>query len=200
MLRERTSFCAKWPDRRTAGSLTRSGETRLSGLSSVDERCSSVKPGAPLVVGANDVPWRLLRVSCLEHYVARFLIIVPALIGFDVRRTQFPLSKRINVFAAKANEEMQFEKVHFARTRSLAAQLPFGADSGAVQESPHADRSTKRLKWRRCRSPNTTTWSRHYRRIEPISRSACPFCHGDCGAVGRSRMPIERTRRAKTSP
>jgi hypothetical protein len=26
--------------------------------------------------------------------------------------------------------------------------------------------------------------SRHSRRIEPISLSACPFCHGDRGAVG----------------
>src|SRR3981189_595684 len=34
---------------------------------------------------------------------------------------------------------------------------------------------------RRCRSPNTTTWSRHSRRIEPISRSAYAFCHGERG-------------------
>src|SRR5260370_15627328 len=44
-------------------------------------------------------------------------------------------------------------------------------------------------------SPNTTTWSRHSRRIEPISRSAYPFCHGERGDVGRSRMPIDRSRR-----
>src|SRR6202047_1441160 len=34
---------------------------------------------------------------------------------------------------------------------------------------------------RRCRSPNTTTWSRHSRRIEPISLSAYAFCHGERG-------------------
>ena len=39
--------------------------------------------------------------------------------------------------------------------------------------------------WRRCRSPYTTTWSRHSRRIEPIALSQYPFCHGDRGAVGR---------------
>src|SRR6476659_6582633 len=38
---------------------------------------------------------------------------------------------------------------------------------------------------RRCRSPNTTTWSKHSRRIEPIALSQYPFCHGDRGAVGR---------------
>ena len=38
------------------------------------------------------------------------------------------------------------------------------------------------------------------RRIEPISRSVCPFCHGERGAVGRSRMPMARSRRVKTSP
>ena len=26
------------------------------------------------------------------------------------------------------------------------------------------------------------------------------FCHGDRGAIGRSRMPIDRTRRVNTSP
>jgi len=45
-----------------------------------------------------------------------------------------------------------------------------------------------------------TTWSRHSRRIEPISRSAYPFCHGERGDVGRSRMPIDRSRRMKTMP
>src|ERR1700738_2407718 len=38
-------------------------------------------------------------------------------------------------------------------------------------------------RWRRWHSPSTTTWSRHSRRIEPISRSAYPFCHGERGDV-----------------
>jgi hypothetical protein len=38
------------------------------------------------------------------------------------------------------------------------------------------------------------------RRIEPISRSACPFCHGERGAVGRSRMHMARSRWVKISP
>jgi hypothetical protein len=33
--------------------------------------------------------------------------------------------------------------------------------------------------------------------IEPISRSACPFCHGERGAVGRSKMPMARSRPMK---
>jgi hypothetical protein len=37
-------------------------------------------------------------------------------------------------------------------------------------------------------------------RIEPISLSAYPFCHGERGDVGRSRMPIDRSLRMKTSP
>src|SRR5215213_6755616 len=37
-----------------------------------------------------------------------------------------------------------------------------------------------------------TTCSRHSHRIEPIALSQYPFCHGDCGAVGRSRMLIAR--------
>src|SRR5271156_3315694 len=31
-------------------------------------------------------------------------------------------------------------------------------------------------------------WSTHSRRIDPISRSAKPFCQGEAGAVGLSRM------------
>src|SRR5262249_2037148 len=44
------------------------------------------------------------------------------------------------------------------------------------------------------RSPSTTTWSRQSRRIEPMSLSAYPFCHGDRAVIGRSRMPIARRR------
>jgi hypothetical protein len=33
-------------------------------------------------------------------------------------------------------------------------------------------------------------WSKHSRRIDPISRSAKPFCQGEAGAVGLSRMPM----------
>jgi hypothetical protein len=45
-----------------------------------------------------------------------------------------------------------------------------------------------------------TTWSRHSRRIEPISRSAKGFCHGLCGAVSSSRILMPFTRRRKASP
>ena len=37
-------------------------------------------------------------------------------------------------------------------------------------------------------------------RIEPIGLSAYPFCQGERGDVGRSRMPIDRSLRIKTSP
>ena len=36
--------------------------------------------------------------------------------------------------------------------------------------------------------------------IDPISRSAKPFCQGEAGAVGLSRMPMERNRRVTTLP
>ena len=35
---------------------------------------------------------------------------------------------------------------------------------------------------------------------DPISRSAKPFCQGEAGAVGLSRMPMERNRRLTTLP
>src|SRR5260370_39036170 len=43
------------------------------------------------------------------------------------------------------------------------------------------------------------TWSTHSLRIEPISLSAYPFCQGERGDVGRSRMPIDRSLRIRTS-
>jgi hypothetical protein len=36
-------------------------------------------------------------------------------------------------------------------------------------------------------------WSKHSRRIDPINRSAKPFCQGEAGAVGLSRMPMARS-------
>src|SRR6476619_7661180 len=49
-------------------------------------------------------------------------------------------------------------------------------------------------------SPTTMMWSRHSRRMDPISRSAKPFCQGDRGAIGLSRMPIARIRWITTEP
>ena len=43
-------------------------------------------------------------------------------------------------------------------------------------------------------------WSRHSRRIVPISLSTYGFCHGDREAVGLSRMPIARKRCLKIGP
>jgi hypothetical protein len=31
-------------------------------------------------------------------------------------------------------------------------------------------------------------WTKHSRRIDPISRSTKPFCQGEAGVVGLSRM------------
>jgi hypothetical protein len=43
-------------------------------------------------------------------------------------------------------------------------------------------------------------WSTHSRRIDPISRLAKPFCQGEAGVVGLSRMPMARNRRVTTEP
>jgi hypothetical protein len=67
--------------------------------------------------------------------------------------------------------------------------------SGINVSSRHCSGAYRKRAHGRCRSPKTTTWSRHSLRIEPTSRSVWPFCHGDRGAVGRSRIPIARSRR-----
>ena len=43
-------------------------------------------------------------------------------------------------------------------------------------------------------------WSKHSRRIDPINRSATPFCQGEADAVGLSRMPMARNRRVTMAP
>jgi hypothetical protein len=36
--------------------------------------------------------------------------------------------------------------------------------------------------------------------VEPINLSAYPFCQGERAEIGRSRMPMARTRRMKSLP
>ena len=43
-------------------------------------------------------------------------------------------------------------------------------------------------------------WSTHSRRIDSINRSAKPFCQGEAGAIGLSRIPMVRNRRVTTAP
>src|ERR1019366_3888147 len=43
-------------------------------------------------------------------------------------------------------------------------------------------------------------WSKHSRRIEPMSLSTYAFCQGDRNAIGRSRMPMAHRRCTKTDP
>jgi hypothetical protein len=47
---------------------------------------------------------------------------------------------------------------------------------------------------------NTITWSVHSCRAEPIKRSTRPFCQGERKDVGRSLIPIARTRALNTAP
>jgi hypothetical protein len=49
-------------------------------------------------------------------------------------------------------------------------------------------------------STSSGRWLQNTAYIEPISLSAYPFWHGERGAVGRSRMPIDRSLRMKISP
>jgi hypothetical protein len=48
--------------------------------------------------------------------------------------------------------------------------------------------------------PSYGTHTRISRRIDPINRSAKPFCQNEAGVVGLSRMPMARNRRLTTAP
>src|SRR6201982_3892759 len=51
----------------------------------------AIQPRAPPVLGTDEVPGRMLGIGGLEHQIARFRIVIPAPIGFDVHRAQLPL-------------------------------------------------------------------------------------------------------------
>ena len=53
---------------------------------------------------------------------------------------------------------------------------------------------------RRCSAMNAIKWLVHSRRTAPIKRSTYPFCQGERDEVGRSRMPIARTRALNVTP
>src|SRR5262245_33017303 len=55
----------------------------------------AVEARPPLVVGAHDMPRRVLAVGRLQHHIAGLRIGVPAPERFDVHRAQFPLPQRI---------------------------------------------------------------------------------------------------------
>jgi len=46
----------------------------------------------------------------------------------------------------------------------------------------------------KCASPNISIPSRHPPRRVPVRRSAYPFCQGDLGEIGRSRIPMALSR------
>src|SRR5262249_11919017 len=70
----------------------------------------------------------------------------------------------------------------------------------AVGYGARAPRAELNGSKRRCSSLNTITWSVHSRRAEPIKRSTRPFCQGERKDVGRSRIPIARTRALNAAP
>jgi hypothetical protein len=88
------------------------------------------------------------------------------------------LSKRTDNPASYQFGDISLQEVMAARLSGLGFRRRLGA--GSIL--------------RRCASPNTIMWSRHSRRIVPISLSTYGFCHGDRGAVGLSRMPMARNR------
>jgi hypothetical protein len=74
---------------------------------------------------------------------------------------------------------------------------------GPVHSSPMSDEFSPRCNSSRkiaeigasAAQLNAMIWSTHSPRIDPISRSTKPFCQGEPGAMGLSRIPIARNRR-----
>ena len=80
-----------------------------------------------------------------------------------------------------------------ARNRRILVQGSMRSDVAVIVRIGSQDLA-------RVTQPKTMMWSRHSRRIDPISRSAKPFCQGEAGAGGLPRVPMARYRRVTTSP
>ena len=111
-------------------------------------------------------------------------------------------------FNAFTHQRHLLRRPHFKELRAASFRTWAAASATACHLLPatfttterrQRDKAAERTR-RRCASPKMTTWSRHSRRTVPIIRSAIPFCHGDLGEIGRSRMPIARTRAVKVCP
>src|SRR5882672_9677080 len=61
----------------------------------LEDMRDDVQPGAPLVVGADQTPGRVLGVGRIEHQIARPRVIVPAAERLGVHRAQLPLPQWI---------------------------------------------------------------------------------------------------------
>src|SRR5665811_1585690 len=98
------------------------------------------------------------------------------------REDQLTMETKLEQIAVKAVNQLPKSVVREIRT-------PRSVGAGGGRPPP-----ATRWMWKRSHG------ARHSRRIEPISLSANAFCHGERGDVGRSRMPIDRSIRMKTSP
>src|SRR6516225_357679 len=56
---------------------------------------NAIQPRLPFVVGADQVPRRVLRVGSFEHFVSGTRVFIPPAEGFQVHGAQFPLAQRI---------------------------------------------------------------------------------------------------------
>ena len=80
-----------------------------------------------------------------------------------------------------------------ARNRRILVQRPMRSD-GVVVIGIGFQNPTQM-----CLAQNNNV-SKHSRRIDPINRSAKPFCQGEAGAIGLSRMPMAHNRRVTMVP
>src|SRR5215831_11148911 len=56
----------------------------------IEQMPDAVEPGSFLVIGVDDVPWRLLAVGVREHHVLGLGILHPTLARFHVHRAELP--------------------------------------------------------------------------------------------------------------
>jgi hypothetical protein len=78
--------------------------------------------------------------------------------------------------------------LNWARNRRILVQRSVRSDAIVIVDVGFQDPTQMHL-------AQAMMWSTHSRRIDPISRSAKPFCQGEAGAAGLSRMPMARNRR-----
>src|SRR5580692_3863186 len=62
-------------------------------MNQAQEVRNAVEPCRLLIVGAHDIPGSMLSVCRFHHQIPSMGVFVPAAVGFQIHRAQFPLSK-----------------------------------------------------------------------------------------------------------
>jgi len=101
-----------------------------------------------------------------------------------------------NIFVVAIRRELGGKECALPSSRCAIGARPYPRPSACASHYS----SERKISECGADAPRPGQWCGPSRRIDPINRSAKPFCQGEAGAIGLSRMPMARNRRVTTVP